>query len=300
MAKDTRRRRKRTVLWVDDERFALTNYKTLLEQRGFEVHCAYSFSTGKKLIKQHGAEADLVIIDVMMPLGEVGAAVSDLDSELVKGGYESGVVLAHWTRENFPDLRIMAYSASQEQAVGDRLKSQGILWLSKATDFRNANDFVMAIQNAIDGATAQLAGLRTFIVHGHDEIAKWKLKNYLQNILGLPEPRILHEQPSRGRTIIEKFEEEAADRNLVFVLLTGDDKTTDGTGAKRLRARQNVIFELGYFVAKLGRRNGRVILLHKGGVEVPSDLSGIVYIDISNGIEAAGEAIRNEVKDLCD
>ena len=107
---------------------------------------------------------------------------------------------------------------------------------------------------------------------------------------------ILHEQPSLGRTVIEKFEDYAADSALVFVLLTPVDVAAPATEADDMkrRARQNVIFEMGYFLGILGRKSGRVLLLHKGPLDLPSDLSGIVYIDISEGIEAAGEKIRRE------
>lgn len=137
--------------------------------------------------------------------------------------------------------------------------------------------------------------METFIVHGHDEIAKLGLKNYIQNTLGIGEPIILSEKASGGMTIFEKFEKYSTDCNLVFVLLTPDDS---GTSEEKKRARQNVIFELGYFYGKLGRKSGRVLLLHKGNLELPNDLSGIVYINIDNGIEAAGEDIRREIKDL--
>jgi predicted nucleotide-binding protein len=56
-----------------------------------------------------------------------------------------------------------------------------------------------------------------------------------------------------------------------------------------------VIFELGFFYAQMGRQTGRVIVLRKGEVELPSDIQGIVWVDISNGIKAAGEEIRREV-----
>ena len=62
------------------------------------------------------------------------------------------------------------------------------------------------------------------------------------------------------------------------------------------RARQNVIFELGYFIGKMGRKSGRVILLSKGNLDIPSDLSGILRIDIGQGIRTAGEDIRKAVK----
>jgi CheY-like chemotaxis protein len=59
-------------------------------------------------------------------------------------------------------------------------------------------------------------------------------------------------------------------------------------GGKRL-------LELGYFLGIFGRLSGRVFLLHKGPLDLPSDLSGVIYIDIKNGVEAAGEKIRKEL-----
>jgi len=38
-----------------------------------------------------------------------------------------------------------------------------------------------------------------------------------------------------------------------------------------------------------------VIVLHKGPLEMLSDLAGICYVDITNGIPAAGEEIRREL-----
>jgi len=137
--------------------------------------------------------------------------------------------------------------------------------------------------------------MRTFIVHGHDEEAKLSLKNYIQNTLKMEEPVILAEKASKGLTIIEKFEEYAKECKLIFVLLTPDDKYTDNNN---YRARQNVIFEMGYFLGKLGRKSGQIILLYKGKLELPNDISGIIYINIDNGIEAAGEQIRREIENL--
>lgn len=140
--------------------------------------------------------------------------------------------------------------------------------------------------------------LRSFIVHGHDNEAKLELKDYLQNTLDLPEPIILHQQPNKGRTVIEKFEECSENIDVAFVLLTPDDIGGISDGKQRERSRQNVIFELGVFVGKFGRKSGRVILLHRGDLEIPSDLAGIIYIDITDGIESAGEKIRKELIDL--
>ena len=83
---------------------------------------------------------------------------------------------------------------------------------------------------------------RVFIVHGRDEEMKQAVARIISK-LNL-EPIILHEQPDGGRTIIEKFEK-YADVDFAVILLTPDD-LCEGMH----RARQNVIMELGYFIAK--------------------------------------------------
>jgi|SRR5882724_719147 len=142
--------------------------------------------------------------------------------------------------------------------------------------------------------------VRSFIVHGHDHQSLYELKDYLQNTLKLAEPVILRKMPGLGKTLIEKFESEAEAVELVFVLLTPDDDVADPSepDAQKRRARQNVILELGFFMGKLGRKSGKILLLHKGPVEIPSDIIGIEYIDITNGIESAGEIIRREIEAL--
>lgn len=138
--------------------------------------------------------------------------------------------------------------------------------------------------------------MRVFVVHGHDKTAAIELKDYLQNKLKMPEPVLLFQQASSGRTIIEKFEDSSDKIDVAFVLMTPDDTNLKSDGSTTQRARQNVLFELGYFVAKFGRKSGRVFLLKKGNVEVPSDLSGVIYVDISAGIESASEQIRTELQ----
>jgi len=114
---------------------------------------------------------------------------------------------------------------------------------------------------------------KVFIVHGHDDGLKNEVARFVerQNLSAI----ILHEQTSRGQTIIEKIEANA-DVDFAIVLYTPCDVgKAVGETEEKSRARQNVIFEHGYFVAKLGRSN--VVALNKGNVEIPNDLSGIVY-----------------------
>lgn len=123
-----------------------------------------------------------------------------------------------------------------------------------------------------------------FIVHGHNEEMKQTVARTVSQ-LGL-NPIILHEQPNGGKTIIEKFERNADRINFAIILLSADDlaaSVRDLKGVKdedlrqhlEMRARQNVVFEMGYFTGKLGRSN--VFLLLQEGVAKPGDLDGIVY-----------------------
>ena len=118
---------------------------------------------------------------------------------------------------------------------------------------------------------------RVFVVHGRDDGLKESVARLLDRLDLVPV--ILHEQPNKGRTIIEKFEEECRDVGFAVVLLTPDDKGGLATGspeAFRLRARQNVLLELGFFLARLGRK--RVCALYKKGVELPSDYDGVLFL----------------------
>lgn len=128
-----------------------------------------------------------------------------------------------------------------------------------------------------------------FIVHGRDEGAKNIVARFLEK-LDL-KPVILAEIPGRGRTIIEKFEQHAQ-VGYAIVLLTPDDAGSFQGDANDLkpRARQNVIFELGFFIGRLGRE--RVYALTKGDVEIPSDYAGVEYIPFNDSDDWKLKLIR--------
>ena len=136
---------------------------------------------------------------------------------------------------------------------------------------------------------------RIFIVHGHDAAPKEELARMLEN-LGLS-PIILHEQAEKGRVLIEKLEQHTSDVDYGFILLTPDD-VGSGKGAKpndlKPHARQNVIFEFGYLMGKLGRN--RICCLHTGNVEKPSDIDGIVYLPFRDSVHEAYEKIVKELR----
>ena len=127
-------------------------------------------------------------------------------------------------------------------------------------------------------APQQPRGHRIFLVHGHDEAVLHETARFLEKLA--QDIVILREQPHSGRTIIEKFED-YSDVGFAIVLLTPDDRAGTASAAyeeQKPRARQNVIFELGYFIGRLGRN--RVCALYRPGVEIPSDYSGVLYVEL--------------------
>lgn len=131
----------------------------------------------------------------------------------------------------------------------------------------------------IDQPKSEQPSQNVFIVHGHNNEIKIDVARTIEK-LGLI-PIILHEQANEGKTIIEKFETNA-NVGFAIVLLTDDDlgKAKNDDNLSK-RARQNVIMELGYFIGKLGRN--KVCPLYIKGVELPSDFSGVLYIEIDSG-----------------
>lgn len=162
-----------------------------------------------------------------------------------------------------------------------RLAVANALLTSMHDEAAKEEQYEFELAQATKRAPARIANRqhssRVFVVHGRDLATKANVARFLEK-LGL-EPIILHEQPSQSRTIVEKFES-FSDVGFAVVLLTADDvgKLSLGEEALHPRARQNVIFEFGYFIGKIGR--DKVCALLEAGVDKPSDLDGIVYVPL--------------------
>lgn len=119
---------------------------------------------------------------------------------------------------------------------------------------------------------------KVFIVHGHNGELRESVARIVEK-QGI-EAIILAEKATPGKTIIEKFEM-YSDVGGAICLFTADDmaREKDATG-EAPRARQNVVFETGFFMGKLGREH--VVILADSEVEMPSDLSGVVYTNTTN------------------
>lgn len=224
-----------------------------LETR-IEDTLAAIFGHGTPKFKRYRAATDLEPSPVLSITPDFIAA---------RGGYSGSRVDVHELQEGVAERtqRAAAILEQAAQSLSEELPQE------------------FEIPRYIETETVASSKNAVFVVHGHDEAALQAVARFLEQ-LGL-DAIVLREQPDKGRTIIEKFEDCAGEVGFAVVLLTPDDiaGTVDAPGSAQ-RARQNVIFELGYFAGKLGR--GRTCLLRKGAVEIPSDLYGVIYKDFDD------------------
>lgn len=166
--------------------------------------------------------------------------------------------------------------------------------LKKMDPSTELNDYFDISKMNNENSIKEFKSKDVFIVHGHKEDKKNTVARYIEN-LGL-KPIVLHEQANKGRTIIEKFEDHS-DVLFAIVLITADDLGCDKDLYKskknlEYRARQNVIFELGFFVGKLGRE--KVCILYEKDVVFPSDYKGVAYYSFQENWKLR---IAKELKD---
>jgi len=188
-----------------------------------------------------------------------------------------------------PKLAIEGYTSDQisyhleqlrEMGLIDSPGSQPMLGVIFAGLSARGHDFLdhhrVQASPPSQPAEVQRPSHKVFVVHGHDAGPRAEVARFIEK-LGF-EAIILHERPNKGRTLITKFREEAEGVGFAVVLMTPDDLGKAVTSAEEAkpRARQNVVFELGFFIGKLGPE--RVAALVKGDIETPSDFDGVVYI----------------------
>jgi predicted nucleotide-binding protein len=272
------------LLLVEDDPYHALEYVKALVQHGFDPDWADGTDKALKCINRE--DYAIVVTDIMMDPGKCLAHKKTVDGAL------SGIFLAEEIKNKDPRIKICAYSLG----YGSHNCPHPFDSCFNKADCR-PSELAKNIRKLFvsDGSKPNV-----FIVHGHDKELLLDTKNFVQNRLHLPEPTILGERASGGRSIIEKFEYYAHNAGLVFVLFSPDDtaRTANTNGPDQSRARQNVIFEYGYFLGALQRLSDRILLLHKGKLELPSDISGVIYINVTNGVESAGEEIRRELHDL--
>lgn len=208
---------------------------------------------------------------------------NDLNEQILKSAFTNngGEYLEKYKNSGF---HLLYSTKNRVEQLKDFIRED----INELQSLLNRIDFIPVVISVsqIVSMKKQIDNEKIFIVHGHDEVMKQSVARTIEK-LNL-DPIILHEQADGGKTIIEKFESNAEKVGFAVILLSADDLGASKKDIKRseeqsngldhclkARARQNVVFEMGYFIGKLGRSH--VFLLLEEGVEKPGDLDGIVY-----------------------
>lgn len=258
------------VLVVEDDRSFAQALSERLLSRGMIPRFCETVPLARQMITQE--RFDYVFIDLMLPPHHRDEGIAVLRYALQK--QKEATLLLMTSRDNGTtsivnearDLGARYFFDKNDPGVLDQMMT-------------NIDIFEIERTNQI------------FISHGHNDLLKYKLKDFVERRMQR-RAVVLSEQPSGGLTIVEKLEKFSERCFFAIILMTRDDQQRAGG----MRARQNVIHELGFFQGKYGRRN--VVLLVEAGVELFSNISGIVCVEFQEEhFAAAFDDLRMEIEE---
>jgi predicted nucleotide-binding protein len=232
----------------------------------------------------------------------------DADVAIIVGGgaYSYAVGLA----ASFMKVRIIPVAAfgGAGRLLWQQLSDQFDSPTAKLPSRHTWDNIAGTPEKAIEAIRQEISSLpRLMVVHGRSA-DRMVIERVLRN-QGVTDPILLRERFRPGETIPERFEREALQADAALVLFTPDDEaasllssdgepiTKDGLHL-RVRARQNVSLEYGWFWGRLGR--DRVLLLLKGELELPSDLTGLTYHSYSSSPDECEPAIGDFLERIRD
>ena len=275
---------KATILFADNDPDLLATSRESLEKAGYTVITANNPIEARRKLEIGGI--DLAILDIRLE--------KDNDERDL-----SGLMLAKRIARSTP--KIIVTNFPSYGYVREALRPQ-LDGLPVAVDILARDEgfaaLLTTVEDILKTVSEQREGVRpkhkVFVAHGHDQSIKEAVTEFLEGV-GLV-PIILAEQADGGDTIIEKFERYSREANFAVALFTADDVGYPKKNPAEIksRARQNVIFEFGYLLAKLGRR--RVRVLYQSGVEIPTNVMGFVYIELDD-TGRWKSYLRRELKD---
>ncbi|MBO0939773.1 nucleotide-binding protein [Fibrella sp. HMF5335] len=187
----------------------------------------------------------------------------------------------------FSDIPLVSIPASQKDYNGD-----DVCYTNNLIPFVASLGYILDVNSHVRIGEKQMElskPKRIFITHGRSK--EWyKIQTFLERTMDIPTLELAQEA-NQGRTVLQKLDEESNKCSIAVIVMTGDDIDADGT----VKARENVMHEIGFFQGKYGL--GNVVLLHESGVNIPSNIQGLVYISFpKDTAEAAEGAIARELK----
>jgi hypothetical protein len=164
--------------------------------------------------------------------------------------------------------------------------------LLAVADMGRSPDTVGGITALAQGGSSSRDPSRTTIFIGHGRSLIWmQLRDLLTQRLGLAFEEF-NRVPVAGLTATERLRQMLDASEFAFIILTGEDETADGA----LRARQNVVHELGLFQGRLGF--DRAIVLIEEGCEEFTNIAGLQELRFPSGnVMAISEEIRRVLEE---
>jgi predicted nucleotide-binding protein len=256
-----------TILVVDDDDLIRVEMQERVEDFGYDVMCASNYDDAARLIELHDFYCYLLDVNLQGKSGE--------------GLWR----LIRRKSATAPIVYCTSYYLRNARVHADRNVH---LLIKPITD----GELQRRLRSFEDG----LSALNLFVVHGHDSSALSALRGFLEEKLSFTKLLVLQEMNGGNATIVEQFEAAAAESDACAVLITPDDINVTGRGKRSKRMRQNVLFELGYFMGKFGRTSGRIVVFVMGDLEMPSDLHGVDFIRVRGDFADISEKIVNDLR----
>lgn len=257
------------ILLVEDDGDFANECLASLYREGFTIDYCKDARDAFALVRNN--EYSLAILDLILPPTQT----------------EQGLKIQQWLLAKKPPPPIIFMTIQREDtvnAVAAAMRKSAKDFISKR-DADAVHQIIIRVQEVL-----MQEKNRVFLSFGHNELLKLRLKDFIENRLGI-RTIVLADQPAQGLTIVEMLEKAAKQCSFALILLTKDDEQKDDA----VRARQNVIHELGFFQAKYGRKN--VVLLAERGVELFSNISGIMRIEFEPAhFESVFDPLRREIE----
>jgi hypothetical protein len=204
-----------------------------------------------------------------------------------------GLRLARAIKKEWPQIPLVCLSNIVSADAVEWFKRYGIGYFHKHQLASSMRLFLRTIEQAVTGLKPPPS---TLIVHGHADRLLGELKDYLVGELQWSEVRALKEIPSTGRTVLQKFSDEAQEADLIFMLLSPEDITF--ASADQLESGQGnngLGFELGHFLGSSNRRQCKVVVLMTAGAALPLSAGEVAVIDASAGLPSVQDRMRLEL-----
>jgi CheY-like chemotaxis protein len=266
----------KTVLWVEDDRFALQTMSACLRDLEYEVIAAKTAKEALRILDHSRSRFRCAIVDLMLP--GAGNAIEP-----------PGLRLARTVKKRWPDLPLLCLSNLVHAEAAQWFTAHGIGYFQKQHLDDSRGRFVRAIEIATTGRSPPP---RALIVHAGNDSLMRELKDHLTGVLGWKEVAVLREIPSDGRSILRKFSDESREIDVLFILLSRGD-TTLASSEEQIPGRgADLGFELGYVLGSARRRSLTTILMMTDGAPYPPAVADVVLIRVDGGVSSVATELH--------